>query len=72
MLTLMWEAKAAEGRAEELLAWVLEHAAPGARVYRSADARVVVVDDSNTALPEAPAELLDRPAHEWRFTPVPR
>jgi hypothetical protein len=68
----MWEAKAAEGRTDELLAWVLEHAAPHAQVYRSADARVVVIDDSNAGLPEAPAELLDRPAHAWRFTPVPR
>jgi hypothetical protein len=72
VLTLMWEAKAADGRADELLAWVLEHAAPDADVYRSADARVVVIDATDAGLPDAPAELLDRPAHAWRFTPVPR
>ena len=70
--TLMWEAKAAEGRAEELLAWVLDRAAPGADVYRSADARVVVIDATDTALPEPPPELLARPPHAWHFTPVPR
>jgi hypothetical protein len=68
----MWEAKAAEGRADELLAWALDHAPSGARVYRSADARIVVIDDTAAGLPEAPADLLARPAHAWRFTPVPR
>jgi hypothetical protein len=70
--TLMWEAKAADGRAAELLAWVLEHAAPGADVYKSPDARVVVIDPNDHALPEPPAELLSRPPHAWHFTPVPR
>jgi hypothetical protein len=70
--TLMWEAKAATGRADELLAWVLEHAPPDAEVYQSADARVVVIDRSDRALPEPPAELLGRPPHAWHFTPVRR
>jgi hypothetical protein len=70
--TLMWEAKAADGRADELLAWVLAHAAPEADVYRSADARVVVIDVTDTALPEPPADLVARAPHAWHFTPVPR
>ena len=70
--TLMWEAKAADGRADELLAWVLEHAAADADVYRSADARVVVIDAADTGVPDPPAELLARPPHAWHFTAVPR
>jgi hypothetical protein len=70
--TLMWEAKAAAGRADDLLAWTLQHAAPDAQVYRSADQRIVVIDPSDTDLPDPPADLLARPAHAWRFTPIPR
>lgn len=70
--TLMWEAKAAAGRAGELLAFALEHAADGADVYRSDDGRVVVIDRSGAGLPEPPPGLLDRPAHSWRFEPVTR
>jgi hypothetical protein len=68
----MWEVRAAAGRVDDLLAWVLAHAAPGAAVYRSPDARVVVVDESGTGLPDVPAELVDRPPHTWQFTPVLR
>ena len=70
--TLMWEAKAADGRADDLLAWVREHAAPTAQIYRSADQRVVVIDPADTDVPDPPADLLARPAHAWRFTPIPR
>lgn len=70
--TVMWEVRAAAGRTDELLAWVLEHAPGGADVYRSADQRVVVIDRSGAGLPEAPDELVDRPPHAWRFDPVPR
>jgi hypothetical protein len=70
--TLMWEAKAADGRADELLAWVMQHAAAAAQIYRSPDERVVVIDPTDTDLPEPPPDLLARPAHAWRFTPVPR
>ena len=70
--TLMWEAKAAPGRADDLLAWAVEHAAADAQIYRSPDDRVVVIDPTDTDLPDAPPELLARPAHAWRFTPVPR
>ena len=70
--TLMWEAKAAPGRADELLAWTMQHAAPAAQIYRSPDDRVVVIDPTDSELPDPPADLLARPAHAWRFTPVPR
>ena len=70
--TLMWEAKAAPGRSDDLLAWVREHAAPAAQIYRSADHRIVVIDPTDTDLAEPPADLLARPAHAWRFTHVPR
>lgn len=70
--TVMWEAKAAPGREEELLAFALRHADPGADIYRSADARVVVIDRTGAGLPEVPPELLARPVHVWPFEPVPR
>ena len=70
--TLMWEAKAAPGRADELLAWTMQHAASAAQIYRSPDDRVVVIDPTDSELPDPPADLLARPAHAWRFTPVPR
>jgi hypothetical protein len=68
----MWEAKAADGRFDDLLAWTLDHAAPDAQIYRSSDNRVVVIDPGGTDLPDPPADLLARPAHAWSFTPVPR
>jgi hypothetical protein len=70
--TLMWEAKAAEGRADELVTWTVAHAQPDADIYRSADGRVVVIDPTGQDLPEAPAELLARPPHVWSFQPVAR
>jgi hypothetical protein len=70
--TVMWEAKAVPERAGELLAWALEHAPAGARVYRSADARVVVIDETGTGLPDAPPELLARPPYSWPFERVDR
>jgi hypothetical protein len=68
----MWEAKAVPGREAELLSFALEHAPADADVYRSADARVVVIDHSGAGLPDPPAELLARPVHTWRFEPVRR
>ncbi len=70
--TLMWEAKPATDRDDDLLAFALEHADPGAQVYRSADARVVVIDPTGRGLPEAPAELLARVPHVWRFERIQR
>lgn len=71
-MTLMWEAKAAPGRADELLAHALSHADPAADVYRSEDGRVVVIDPTGRGLLDVPGELLARPAHAWRFEQVPR
>lgn len=68
----MWEAKAAPGRADELLAHALAHADAQAQIYRSADERVVVIDPTGAGLPDVPADLLARPPHAWRFERVPR
>ncbi len=68
----MWEVRAADGRIEELLAWVLPRLAEVVQVYRGAD-RVVVIDPTGTAgerLAGVPAELIARPAHAWDFEPV--
>ena len=70
--TLMWEAKPAPGRSEELLEWALAHADPAADVYRGADGRVVVIDGTGRGLPEPPGELLARPPHVWPFERVLR
>lgn len=75
-MTVMWEAKAAPGRADELLAYALAHAHPDADVYRSTDGRVVVIDPTDRGLPDVAADLMAdlmaRPPHTWRFEPVPR
>jgi hypothetical protein len=77
----MWEVRAADGRAAELLDWVLSRTAAGSQVFRSAPAtdgptdaaasgRVVVIDPTGTArhrLADPPAELIARPAHAWDF-----
>jgi uncharacterized protein YijF (DUF1287 family) len=68
--TIMWEAKAAAGRGGDLVAWALDHSPTGARVYRSADGRVVVIDEAGAGLPEAPPDLLARPPHVWSFERV--
>jgi hypothetical protein len=71
-MTIMWEVRAASGQTDALLAWVLERADPAACVYRSADGRLVMIDESDTGLPDAPSELVARAPHSWRFTPVQR
>jgi hypothetical protein len=70
----MWEARAADGRTAELLAWVLQTAAEPAQVYASED-RVVAIYPVNfsvtvTGLSQPPAELLARPAYQWEFERV--
>ena len=68
--TLMWEAKAAPDRGDELVAWVLAHAATG-QVYRAAERVVLVVDLADgVPPPEPPAELVARAPHAWRFRRV--
>ncbi len=70
----MWEARAADGREDELLAHVLETTAPEAQVFRSADAppRIVVIDPTGRGVPAVAPQLLARPPHEWRFVAVDR
>ena len=65
-MTVMWEAKAADGHADELLAHVLAHIPDGAQVYRSSD-RVVVIDPTGHGVPEPPAGVVARPSHVWEF-----
>jgi hypothetical protein len=77
--TLMWEAKAAEGRGAELLRWVLDEgvhavADPEVRteVFIAGD-RVVVIavgPQPPRRLPDPPEALVDRAPHAWPFTRV--
>jgi hypothetical protein len=71
---LMWEARVAPGRIEELLAFVVANADSMAQIYRAdgPDPRVVVIDPTGRGLADVPAELVARPPHTWSFTPVPR
>jgi hypothetical protein len=68
VLVTMWEATAVAGRGVELAAWALRVAPDGARVYGSADDRVVVIGPAPLALPPCPGDLVDRPPHAWDFT----
>jgi hypothetical protein len=79
MDTLMWEAKAAEGRGAELLRWVLDQsvgAAPDPRVrtevFVSGDRVVVIMvgEDAPRRLPDPPEALIERAPHAWPFTRV--
>jgi hypothetical protein len=65
----MWEVRAAEGRLDELVAYVLARADPAAQVYRSPDPepRIVVVDPSGRGIDEVPPELVARQPHQWHF-----
>ncbi|WAZ23554.1 hypothetical protein STRCI_004902 [Streptomyces cinnabarinus] len=80
-IALMWEARAAEGRAEELLAWVSGQrlAEPPLRreTFRAPEDRVLVITwwdaDYDAVLPELPepdGELVTRAVHRWRFESV--
>jgi hypothetical protein len=68
----MWEARAAEGRIDELVQYVRAHAAPEAQIYRGADGppRVVVIDPAGTGISDVPLELVARPPQQWAFDPV--
>ena len=71
---LMWEVRAAEGRLDDLVAFVAAAADPSAQVFRSdaPDPRVVVLDPSGHGLSDVPAELVARPPHAWTFEAVAR
>ncbi|MEU3980269.1 hypothetical protein AB0F77_09180 [Streptomyces sp. NPDC026672] len=77
-VTLMWEARAAEGRGDDLLAWAREQPLaerpPRRETFRAPQDRVLVLtwwdapyDASLPELPEPPGELSSRPVHRWRF-----
>jgi hypothetical protein len=67
---VMWEARAAEARTEDLLGWALKQAGDGAQVYASVDRVVVIHPTSSPALPSPPPELITRPAYQWEFERV--
>ncbi|BAU85495.1 hypothetical protein SLA_4611 [Streptomyces laurentii] len=84
-VTLMWEARAAEGRGAELLEWARAQVLPGPaaplrrETFRAPRDRVLVMTWWETAeglgaeLPELPdpdAGLITRPVHRWRFESV--
>ncbi|MEU0137115.1 hypothetical protein ABZ172_24275 [Streptomyces sp. NPDC006296] len=79
-VALMWEARAAEGRGAELLAWAGARAAELAprplrgELLRAPQDRVLVLtwwdaayDDELPELPEPDAGLVTRAVHRWRF-----
>lgn len=77
--TLMWEVVAAPGGLPALLRWIDEEAVPALReaprfravdVYTAADDRAVLIarfSGPPAQVPDPPAELLNRPAHQWPF-----
>jgi hypothetical protein len=81
IVALMWEARAAEGRGAELLAWVREQPAAGSplrrEILRAPGDRVLVItwwdapyESELPELPEPDRELVARPVHRWRFESV--
>ncbi|WP_280672137.1 hypothetical protein [Kitasatospora sp. MAP12-44] len=74
----MWEARAAEGRAGELLAWARASALPAlagadrVELFSAPGDRVLLISWWDgldpVAAPEPPAGLLARPVHRWSFT----
>ncbi|MFJ9006330.1 hypothetical protein [Streptomyces canus] len=77
-VTLMWEARATEGRGEELLAWARRQELPlrplRRETFRAPQDRVLVVtwwdaayDAQLPELPEPDGGLAARPVHRWRF-----
>ncbi|AKJ11342.1 hypothetical protein ABB07_15290 [Streptomyces incarnatus] len=80
-VALMWEARAAAGRGEELLAWVrgqrLTKEPLRRETFRAPQDRVLVItwwdapyDAELPELPEPDGELVTRAVHRWRFEPV--
>ncbi|MEU2828298.1 hypothetical protein ABZ667_06430 [Streptomyces lavendulae] len=82
-VTLMWEARAATGRGNELLEWaraqVLARDPVRREILRAAQDRVLVItwweapEGLAAELPELPepaADLITRAVHRWRFESV--
>jgi hypothetical protein len=74
----MWEARAADGRGEELLAWARAQGLPypplRRETFRASQDRVLVItwwdaayDADLPELPEPDGELVTRAVHRWRF-----
>ncbi|WP_405870023.1 MULTISPECIES: hypothetical protein [unclassified Streptomyces] len=81
-VALMWEARAAEGRGAELLAWARAQELPARplrrETFRAPQDRVLVItwwdavyDAELPELPEPDGELVMRAVHRWRFESVP-
>lgn len=77
-VALMWEARAVEGRGEDLLAWARAQELPAVplrrETFRAPRDRVLVItwwdaayDDDVPELPEPDGELVTRTVHRWRF-----
>ncbi|MEU4351501.1 hypothetical protein [Streptomyces sp. NPDC023838] len=77
-VALMWEARAVQGRGQELLAWARSQPLPYAparrEVFAAPQDRVLVItwwaaayDAELPELPEPDGELVARPVHRWRF-----
>ena len=77
-VALMWEARAAEGRGAELLAWARAQELPAQPLrrenFRAPQDRVLVItwwdapyDAELPELPEPDGELVMRAVHRWRF-----
>ncbi|MGW7383411.1 hypothetical protein [Streptomyces sp. NPDC054794] len=78
-VALMWEARAVEGRGEDLLSWARRQELSGPpplrrETFRAPQDRVLVItwwdapyDADLPELPEPGAELVTRPVHRWRF-----
>lgn len=80
-VALMWEARAVDGRGEELLAWAraqeLEPPPLRRETFRAPQDRVLVITwwdaEFDAVLPELPepdGELVSRAVHRWRFERV--
>lgn len=80
-VALMWEARAVEGRGEELLSWARAQKLPAEPLrrefLRAPQDRVLVITwwdaDYDAELPELPepeGELVMRAVHRWRFESV--
>ncbi|MGW0362048.1 hypothetical protein [Streptomyces sp. NPDC002990] len=82
-VALMWEARAADGRGNELLEWarsqVLAREPVRREVFRAPQDRVLVITWWDTdkgvqadlpELPEPSADLIARAVHRWRFESV--
>ncbi|MFC8453979.1 hypothetical protein [Kitasatospora sp. NPDC057223] len=76
----MWEARAADGRGAELLAWVRSAVLPALRgsaglvrteLLGAPGDRVLLItwwDGEPLPVTDPPAALLGRPVHRWAFT----